>query len=123
MGDHFNLDTSPASVHRWVQEYSQQASEIAGDFPVQTGDERVAEDVAVKEGGEQYWLFNFMDADSRFVLAAYLSPERTRRRHKPGWDWRGTGRRTRRRRSRPMACVHTRKPCAGHSRRIPSSTW
>jgi len=78
MGDHFNLDTGPTTVHRWVQEYSDKASDITKDYPVQTGDEWVADEVAVKVGGKQYWLFNVMDADSRFVLAAYLSPERTR---------------------------------------------
>ena len=30
-------------------------------------------------GGEKYWLFNVMDSRTRFVLAAYLSPERTTR--------------------------------------------
>ena len=80
MGDHFNLATGQVTVHRWVQKYSQKASEIAAEFPVRTGgDEWVADEVAVKVGGEQYWLFNVMDADTRFVLSAYLSRERTTR--------------------------------------------
>ncbi len=33
----------------------------------------------VNVGGTNYWLFNVMDSDSRFLLAAYLSPERTTR--------------------------------------------
>ena len=79
MGDHHNLETTPVTVYRWVQDYSKKASDIAADFPVKTGDEWVADEVAVKVGGQQYWLFNVMDSKTRFVLAAYLSPERTTR--------------------------------------------
>ena len=35
--------------------------------------------VAVKVGGKNYWLFNVMDSQTRFLLAAYLSPTRTTR--------------------------------------------
>ena len=32
----------------------------------------------VKVGGKNYWLFNVMDSDTRFLLSAYLSPTRTK---------------------------------------------
>ena len=35
--------------------------------------------VAVKVGGKNHWLFNVMDSQTRFLLAAYLSPTRTTR--------------------------------------------
>ena len=35
--------------------------------------------VAVKVGGKNYWLFDVMDSDTRFLLSAYLSPARTTR--------------------------------------------
>ena len=79
MGDHYNLDTGKSAVHRWVQDYRKKATDIADDFPVKTGSEWVAYQVAVKVGGQQYWLFNVMDAKTRFVLAAHLSPERATR--------------------------------------------
>ena len=77
MGEHFNLDTGGATVHRWVQDYSAKAVEMAEEHPVKTGREWVADEVQVELGGRRYWLFNVMDADSRFVLAAHLAPERT----------------------------------------------
>ena len=55
------------------------ANDALADSPVPTGDEWVADELAVKVGGKQYWLFNVMDADSRVVLSAYLSPVRTKR--------------------------------------------
>ena len=71
--------TNASTVYRWVQEHSQRAAELVSDFKVKAGDEWVADEIAVKVGGKQFWLFNVMDADSRFVLSAYLSPERTTR--------------------------------------------
>lgn len=46
---------------------------------VDTGTEWVADELQVTVGGEKYWLFNVMDAKSRFQLSAYLSKERTTR--------------------------------------------
>ena len=79
LGEHFGQDTNPATVFRWVQEYSKRAADVVSSQKVPTGSEWVADEVAVKVGGKQFWLFNVMDADSRFILAAYLSPYRTTR--------------------------------------------
>ena len=79
IGDYFGRPTNASTVYRWVQEHSQRAAELVSDFKVKAGDEWVADEIAVKVGGKQFWLFNVMDADSRFVLSAYLSPERTTR--------------------------------------------
>ena len=46
---------------------------------VNAGNEWIADEVVVSVGGKNYWLFNVMDSDSRFLLAAYLSPTRTAR--------------------------------------------
>ena len=55
------------------------ADEVVKEMKVDTGPEWVADEIAVKVGGKQYWLFNVMDAKTRFVLSAYLSPVRTTR--------------------------------------------
>ena len=46
---------------------------------VTTGDSWVADALVANVGGKKYWLFNVMDYETRFVLAAYLSPVRTTR--------------------------------------------
>ena len=71
--------TNPATVYRWVQEQTRRAGDVVNEIKVDTGDEWVADELTVNVGGEQYWLFNVMDSETRFVLAAYLSPERTTR--------------------------------------------
>ena len=77
--EYFGRETSPMTVFRWVQQETKRADEVVKDMKVDTGPEWVADEIAVRVGGKQYWVFNVMDAKSRFVLAAYLSPERTTR--------------------------------------------
>ena len=77
--DHFDRPTSPSSVYRWVGDLSERAGREAAKQKIQTGDEWVADEIQVTVGGKKYWLFNVMDAKTRVVLSAYLSPERTTR--------------------------------------------
>ena len=77
-GEHLGRPTNAATVYRWVQDHAAKASDVVKDFKVKTGPVWVADEIAVTVGGKQYWLFNVMDSDSRFVLAAYLSSTRTK---------------------------------------------
>ena len=77
--EHFGRPTNPATVYRWVQEQTGRANDIVRDLKLDTGPEWVADELTVNVGGEQYWLFNVMDAKTRCILSAYLSPERTTR--------------------------------------------
>ena len=79
VGSYFGRPTGAASVYRWCRDLARKAGAAASDYRLPTGDEWVADEIAVKVGGKQYWIFNVMDADSRVLLAAYLSPERTTR--------------------------------------------
>ena len=79
MEQYFDRKTEPKTVYRWVRELSGTADEILRPMKVNTGREWVADEMMVNVGGEKMWLFNVMDSDTRFVLAAYLTPERTAR--------------------------------------------
>ncbi len=79
MEQYFGRETNPATVYRWVKELSGTADEILRPMKVDTGREWVADEMVVNVGGQKMWLFNVMDADTRFVLAAHLTPERTAR--------------------------------------------
>ncbi len=79
IGDYFHRPTNAATVFRWVKDQTAKAKDIVEDMKVDTGPEWVADELQVKVGGEKYWLFNVMDSKTRFILAAYLSPERTTR--------------------------------------------
>ena len=79
MEQYLGRETSPMAVYRWVRESTATADEILRPLKVDTGREWVADEMMVNVGGKKMWLFNVMDADTRFVLAAYLTPERTTR--------------------------------------------
>ena len=76
---YFGRKTNPVTVMRWVHDSADRAHEIVHDTKIHTGPEWVADEIVVRVGGRKYWLFNVMDAKTRFVLAAHLSPQRTAR--------------------------------------------
>jgi transposase-like protein len=47
------------------------------NFKANTGDTWVAEEMMAKVGGHNVWLWNVMDAKSRYLLAAHISKTRT----------------------------------------------
>ena len=79
IGEYFGWDTDATSIYRWVRDLSGKADSVLRPMKVDTGTIWVADEVVVNVGGKNYWLFNVVDAKSRFVLAAYLSPVRTTR--------------------------------------------
>ena len=79
MDQFFGRDTDPTAVYKWVRDLSKKADAVLRPIKVDTGDVKVADEVAVKVGGKNYWLFNVMDSQTRFLLSAYLSPTRTTR--------------------------------------------
>ena len=79
MDQFFGRDTDPTAVYRWVRDLSKKADDVLRPMKVDTGRVWVADEVTVKVGGKNYWLFNVMDSQTRFLLAAYLTPTRTTR--------------------------------------------
>ena len=80
MADAFDIpEPSKSNIYAWVKEYTDLATAAMEDYPAQVGKEWVADEMVVNVGGRNYWLFNVMDADTRFVLAAYLTPDRNTR--------------------------------------------
>ena len=79
MKQYFGRETTQVSIYRWVRELTAEADSALKPMKIDAGDVWVADEVVINVGGTNYWLFNVMDSDSRFLLAAYLSPERTPR--------------------------------------------
>lgn len=79
MDAYFGRKTDQSSIYKWVRELTRKANAIVQPLKVDGGGIWVADELVVNVGGRNYWLFNVMDSRSRFVLAAYLSPERTTR--------------------------------------------
>ena len=79
MEQYFGRRTAPCTIYRWVRDLTAKADSALKPMKVNAGKTWVADEVVINVGGQNYWLFNVMDSDSRFLLAAYLSPERTTR--------------------------------------------
>ena len=72
-------EPSKETLYRWVSEYTDVANDVMADFPAHTSGKWVADELQVKVGGESYWLWNVMDAGTRYALAVHLSPNRDTR--------------------------------------------
>ena len=72
-------EPSKATLYEWVAEYTDVAKDILADFPAHTSGKWVADEIQVKVGGESMWLWNVMDAGTRYALAVHLSPNRDTR--------------------------------------------
>ena len=72
-------EPSKETLYRWVKEYTDVAQDILADHPAHTSGKWVADELVVKVGGKNYWLWNVMDAGTRYALAVHLSPNRDQR--------------------------------------------
>ena len=72
-------EPSKRAIYQWVSDYTGVAQDILADHPAHTSGKWVADELVVKVGGKQYWLWNVMDAGTRYALAVHLSPNRDTR--------------------------------------------
>ncbi len=72
-------EPSKRAIYEWVGEYTAVAKDILADHPAHTSGKWVADETQVKVGGEAMWLWNVMDASTRYALAVHLSPNRDTR--------------------------------------------
>lgn len=68
---------STATIYEWIQKYTQYATDSIKDYKPKVGDTWIADETVVKIGGGQYWLWDIIDADTRYLLATRLSNSRT----------------------------------------------
>ena len=77
MARHFKIpEPAEETIYRWAQAYAEDAVEAVKGNKAKTGTEWVADETKVKIDGEPYWLWNVMDAETRFILAANITHER-----------------------------------------------
>lgn len=80
VADHFlqahALDVSPMTVYRWVRHYSRLAAKWMDDQPARVGQRWHIDETVVNVNGQQRYLWNVMDGDTRFLLATHISRAR-----------------------------------------------
>lgn len=67
---------SDSSIFGWVKRFSEIAINEAEKHTPQVGDTWIADETVVKIGGKNWWLWDIIDEDTRFLLATHLSETR-----------------------------------------------
>lgn len=68
---------SSSSVYEWIQKYSDRAVEYFKNFTPKVGNVWIADETVINLDGKDVWLWDIIDADTRFLLATKLSYTRT----------------------------------------------
>jgi putative transposase len=74
----FGHAPSTATIYEWIQKYTQYATDsIKGHNPTKIGDVWVGDETVIEVDGNNVWLWDIIDADTRFLLATRISRSRT----------------------------------------------
>jgi transposase-like protein/DNA-directed RNA polymerase subunit RPC12/RpoP len=67
---------SKSVVFGWIQKYTETAAKHFSKVKPKVGDTWIADETVIKINRKKYWLFDCIDAKTRFLLASHLSPNR-----------------------------------------------
>jgi putative transposase len=75
--EHGNMP-STATIYEWIQKYTQYAVDsVQGYKPKKIGRTFVADETVIEIDGQNVWLWDIIDYDTRFLLATRISRSRT----------------------------------------------
>jgi transposase-like protein len=61
-----------STIYRWVEEFTDRAIKETKDIHPKVGDVWIADETVIKVGGVNYWFWDCIDADTRFLLASRM---------------------------------------------------
>lgn len=70
---------STATIYEWIQKYTQYLTDSIKGYKPKVGSVWIADETAVKIAGQNVWLWDIIDQDTRYLLASRLSTSRTAR--------------------------------------------
>jgi putative transposase len=73
----YGLTLSPMTVYRWITHYSGLAAEWMDGQKAKVGDHWNLDETMVNVNGEKEWVWNLMDAQTRYLLVSHVSRTRT----------------------------------------------
>ena len=71
-----NYSPSVSTIYRWLDRFTKEAEYKVRDIHPNVGDTWIADETVIKINRKKYWLFDCIDAKTRFLLASHLSPNR-----------------------------------------------
>jgi len=72
----YNDSPSVSTIYRWLDRFIEEAKHKVKDTKPNVGDVWIADETVIKINRKKYWLFDCIDAKTRFLLASHLSPNR-----------------------------------------------
>lgn len=72
----YNLSISHMTIYRWIRDYSKLASEWLNKQKISTGERWHVDETFVTVDGKRRFLWNVLDANSRYLLAIHVSKNR-----------------------------------------------
>ena len=72
----YGLRMSEPGIY-WVVRFSRDSVIKAKEFRPKVGDTWIADETVIKSGGKNIWFWDIIDADTRYLLATYISETRT----------------------------------------------
>jgi len=77
LGQFFGKKPSPSTIHEWLVAYSRIANKYVQQFKPQVGGFVHVDETKVNVNGKLDWLWNLMDADTRFWVSSLITKGRT----------------------------------------------
>lgn len=71
------IDIPKSTIWRWIIKYSEIVNNYVMFFEPHLSDVWVADETVVDIWGEQYWFWDIIDTDTRFLIASHLSKTRS----------------------------------------------
>ncbi|MGA2671138.1 MAG: IS6 family transposase [Dehalococcoidia bacterium] len=75
----YNNPVNESTIYRWVMSYTEKAVNILEKLKPRVSDILVVDEIVIKVGGDNWWFWDVIDEDTRFLLASHLSLSRTTR--------------------------------------------
>lgn len=69
-------EVNESTVYRWVMSYAEKAIHIFDTYTPKVSDTWVADETVIQFNNTNYWLWDIIDQNTRFLLASYLSENR-----------------------------------------------
>lgn len=79
LSEDYNNPVVESTVYRWIMSYTEKAINILGKLRPKVSDTWVVDETVVRVGGDNWWFWDIIDEDTRFLLASHLSLSRTTR--------------------------------------------
>jgi putative transposase len=67
-----------STVYRWVVKYTLQAFELLEPLKPTVGDTWVVDETVIQIGGDNWWLWDIIDDETRFLITSLISESRAR---------------------------------------------